>query len=124
MIANLRPNPSGNSDGSVLPQHTMSLCPDCLKAIPAVIDRRDECVWMSKRCPQHGEFNELISTDAAFYEKMDRWHWETDGRVANSTHASVKGCPHDCGLCPDPITFSFDQPFDHHTPNGKNGRLK
>ncbi len=55
---------------------------------------------MDKRCPTHGKEKVLISTDIAYYKKIrqfmkasempHRWNTKTE-----------KGCPFDCGLCPD-----------------------
>ncbi|NLX06477.1 MAG: radical SAM protein [Phycisphaerae bacterium] len=83
-----------------LPQKTTSICPECLEVLPAELYEREGKVWMAKRCPRHGEFVELISSDAAFFEKMDRWDWEYPAELEHQDVASKNGCPNDCGLCP------------------------
>jgi len=98
--------------GPGLPQRTRSLCPECLTVLPAVLYERDQKVWMSKTCQQHGRFVELISSDAAFFEKMDRWRWDTPGVDNDPVTRSERGCPFDCGVCPShksaPIFINID----------------
>ena len=48
---------------------TRSLCPLCLKVLPALIHEQDNQVYMSKTCPEHGEFNVYLWPDAEHY----RW---------------------------------------------------
>lgn len=76
---------------------TESLCPVCLKKIPAVYEREDGRVYIRKTCPDHGTFRVLFWRDADMYA---RW-------MAQGVHAPArdrgrpekKGCPFDCGLC-------------------------
>lgn len=95
MISNL--SQPGSKSG--LPQDTMSLCPECLSVLPAVLYKDKDRVWMSKTCPEHGEFIELISSDVAFFEKMDRWGTYSGPGVDRPVSETVRGCPWDCGLC-------------------------
>ena len=46
---------------------TSSLCPMCRRDIPAEVVERDGRVYMHKRCPEHGEFEVLINSDASWY---------------------------------------------------------
>ena len=76
---------------------TESLCPVCLKKIPARYERIDGKAYMLKSCPEHGDFRVLFWRDADMYE---RW-------MKQGVHAPAKdrgkpekrGCPYDCGLC-------------------------
>jgi uncharacterized radical SAM superfamily Fe-S cluster-containing enzyme/NAD-dependent SIR2 family protein deacetylase len=76
---------------------TESLCPICLKKIPARYERIDGKAYMIKTCPEHGTFKVLFWRDADMYAA-----WKTQG-----VHAPAKdrgrpeklGCPFDCGLC-------------------------
>ena len=43
--------------------HTISVCPECLKRLPAVITEQDGQVYMEKTCPDHGPFRTLIWED-------------------------------------------------------------
>lgn len=78
---------------------TTSLCPDCLKIIPARVFARDGKVWISKRCGRHGPFEELYWGDSEMYKKAEKF--ARDGRgVSNPQIGEEKPvCPRDCGLC-------------------------
>ena len=76
---------------------TESLCPVCLKKIPARYERIDGKAYMLKACPEHGEFRVLFWNDADMYEK-----WLSQGVRAPATPSRPPeklGCPRDCGLC-------------------------
>jgi len=101
MISNRSVESSGQLQQRGLPQDTQSLCPECLAVLPAVLYERDDKVWMSKRCRDHGEFVELISPDVPFFLKMDRqWQWELPDVIDTSHRPPGEGCPNNCGLCP------------------------
>lgn len=51
---------------------TESLCPVCLKKIPARYERIDGKAYMIKECPEHGEFKVLFWRDADMYENWMR----------------------------------------------------
>ena len=99
--AAIRPRwaPAESSDGPSkpelgIPRTTTSLCPVCVREtrarisageldadalrreqpgqIPAQIVERDGCVVMQKHCTRHGDFEETISTDAAFTRRIER----------------------------------------------------
>ena len=78
---------------------TTSLCSTCKEAVPAsVVALADHSVWMRKRCPQHGEQQVRLSTNAAWYER-------TRGERQVAVPPSIikkqveHGCPFDCGPC-------------------------
>jgi uncharacterized radical SAM superfamily Fe-S cluster-containing enzyme len=56
-------------------------------------------VLMQKQCPRHGRFTELISSDAAFFEKMRRTHYQCASGVENPNCENTSRCPDACGLC-------------------------
>ena len=70
-------------------KRTLSVCPACLTKVPAEVFERDGAVFMTKRCPDHGEEEVLVASDAAFY-----WH---DEKTAG---ACGDGCAlgHSCTL--------------------------
>ncbi|PKM82747.1 MAG: radical SAM protein [Firmicutes bacterium HGW-Firmicutes-14] len=80
---------------------TRSVCPSCLKLIDAkIVITRDNRVKMLKRCPEHGSFEVLLSSDAGHY--CDTLTYNKPGSIPFHLSTSVsKGCPHDCGICPD-----------------------
>ena len=79
---------------------TRSICPECRRVIDAKILLRDNKVYMRKRCPEHGEFEGLVYGDAKAYTSASRFNKPGTIPLEFST-AIHKGCPHDCGLCPD-----------------------
>ena len=44
--------------------HTVSVCPECLSRIPAVVEEHDGYVYMRKTCPGHGQVKTLIWEDS------------------------------------------------------------
>ena len=88
-----------NSD-YVFHELTRSICPSCKTKIDAKILLRDNKVYMSKRCPRCGPFMSLVYDDAQAYVSFARFN--KPGTIPLAYGASRdKGCPHDCGLCPD-----------------------
>lgn len=81
-------------------EETKSLCPNCLRVIPAQIYTDGAKVYMQKRCPTHGKFQNLVWNDIELY----RWifQFERKGTPAKKLATTIdKGCPNDCGLCPE-----------------------
>lgn len=79
---------------------TRSICPKCKKVIDAQILVKDKKVYMKKRCKNHGPFIGLISSDFDMYSKS--LSYNKPGTIPLEFATSVKkGCPHDCGLCPE-----------------------
>ena len=79
---------------------TTSLCETCLVLVPAKIIQEGDCVFYQKRCPEHGVRKTLISTDARYWKRCR--DFLKPGDVPLKFHTRIdKGCPYDCGLCPD-----------------------
>jgi len=78
---------------------TGSLCPECLKIIPAKLVERDGKIWMIKKCPEHGEFEELYWGDAELYYKAMKYTVPRR-KITNPNVKEVTTCPFSCGLCP------------------------
>jgi uncharacterized radical SAM superfamily Fe-S cluster-containing enzyme len=90
-----------------------SLCPACLAVIPAELVRSDGQILMHKTCPGHGQFSELISSDADFYQRLERLadYGNPPGRpgVQSNTERDVAAaeqapCPTACGLCSEHLS--------------------
>ena len=79
---------------------TRSICPDCRRVIDAQVILRDNKVYMRKRCPTCGPFEALVYGDAEAYLANAKYNKPGTIPLAFGT-AVEKGCPHDCGLCPD-----------------------
>ena len=79
---------------------TRSICPECKTVIDAQIIIRDNKVYMRKRCPPHGWFEDIISSDAEMYVNSIKFN--KPGTIPLEFSTEVKdGCPLDCGLCPE-----------------------
>src|SRR5882724_7550004 len=54
---------------------TISLCPDCLGHVPALVFTSGGRVLMAKLCGQHGRSEALLENDESFYHlsNKDRW---------------------------------------------------
>lgn len=78
---------------------THSLCPACLRRVEAKIIVRDRRVYFRKRCPEHGLVEDFVCSDVAYF---DRHEFDQPARLPRHYGtASDKGCPYDCGLCPE-----------------------
>ncbi len=78
---------------------TRSLCPHCRRVVDAKIVTRGGRVYFRKRCPEHGVVEDFVCSDVSYYDRHD---FSQPARLPEvyGTDAD-KGCPHDCGLCPD-----------------------
>jgi len=80
-----------------------SVCPECKRAIRGFIYEEDGKIYMRKWCAQHGEFHDIIHVNARVYQWNQRFL--KDGlKVDKPERQTLKGCPHDCGLCPNHIS--------------------
>ena len=79
---------------------TESLCPECMSVVPAKIITRGKRVYFRKRCPQHGTREDFVCSDATWWDRGEG-HTASVLPLVRSTDSSTKGCPHDCGLCPE-----------------------
>ena len=79
----------------------VSLCGVCYRRVDAKIVFQADCVYMLKRCPDHGFQRVLMADDVDYYRRCREVflkppempvHWNTPVKY---------GCPYDCGLCPD-----------------------
>jgi len=48
---------------------TTSLCPDCLTRVPGEYVARDGTVYLTRACPDHGEFDRKV------WDSVDHWEW-------------------------------------------------
>ena len=79
---------------------TTSLCSECLALVPAKIIVEAGNVFYVKRCRTHGAQKVLVSTDVAYYRLCHDYLKPGDRPLVLQTHTE-RGCPYDCGLCPD-----------------------
>jgi len=81
-------------------EKTWSLCPVCLRRIPALRIVEEENIYLEKECENHGRYKTLVWRDADYYKTLNRFDTERKGPKVRQTQAK-KGCPLDCGLCPN-----------------------
>ena len=82
-----------------LPKMTVSLCPECTQKIEAVLFEENGKVYMEKTCPEHGDFRDVIYSDAQLYLKMEEWTFGDGEGVTNPAIPDATVCPDQCGLC-------------------------
>jgi uncharacterized radical SAM superfamily Fe-S cluster-containing enzyme len=81
-------------------KETESLCPECLQTVPATIYVEDGKVYLEKSCREHGTFSDLYWGDYDQYVRAQKYeHFGT--KLDNPRTKTEKGCPNDCGICPD-----------------------
>jgi 7,8-dihydro-6-hydroxymethylpterin dimethyltransferase len=78
---------------------TKSLCPHCRRVVEAKIIVRDGRVYFRKRCPEHGVVEDFVCSDVNYYERHE--FDQPARRPAQYGTAANRGCPYDCGLCPE-----------------------
>ena len=79
---------------------TNSLCSRCLRKVEAKIIQEDGRVYLLKHCPEHRWEKVLISTDPAYYH-LSRQAIKPGQMPLHFNTKIERGCPFDCGLCPD-----------------------
>lgn len=84
---------------SEIMEQTASICPECRTRIPADIAVHGQAVYLRKHCPVHGEQVELLEKHAGYYR--NRRLYDKPGTPTQLQTAALRGCPFDCGICPD-----------------------
>ena len=80
-------------------EKTKSLCPECLMILDAEIFEKNGKVFIRKKCPKHGKFEDLYWGSYEMYEKAKKF--SRDGRAIENPNIEKEKivCPVDCGLC-------------------------
>lgn len=85
---------------------TASVCTTCLQRVEAKVLIKDGAAFLEKWCPEHGLDRVLIADDADYYRQCrEAWIKPPELPLRFAT-AMTKGCPWDCGLCPDHMQHS------------------
>jgi len=79
---------------------TESLCPECLRKIPARRISREGNVYLQKTCPYHGDYEALLWRNAQSFSDWAQYEEETVNPCKTTLTQLDRGCPHDCGICP------------------------
>ncbi len=78
-------------------QTTRSVCPHCLKNLPADIVEVGGSVVLRRECPEHGLVEDVIWRGEPDFKQWKRP--KTYNSQFLHQQESRKGCPFDCGLC-------------------------
>jgi hypothetical protein len=79
---------------------TESLCPECMKVLPAEIYEEGGKVYIRKTCSEHGEWSDLYWGDYEQYVRAEKY--ASQGKKLNNPRIkTMRGCPYDCGICPE-----------------------
>ncbi len=90
--------------------YSSSICPVCQRRIPMRIYEEDNVIYLEKTCPEHGKFEDVYWGDAELYKYFfENWnHAKYIGEGVENPHSKiVRGCPFDCGLCPQHRTHTI-----------------
>ncbi len=79
----------------------VSICSTCFRKIEGKIVFQDGCVFLLKRCPEHGNERVLIADDVDYYRRCREVFIKPPEMPAHFNTPVKWGCPYDCGLCSD-----------------------
>ncbi|MBS7611318.1 radical SAM protein [Candidatus Bathyarchaeota archaeon] len=89
---------------------SVSICPLCFRRIPMRIYEENGVIYLEKTCPEHGKFEDVYWGDAEYYKWFEK-KWNTARYIGNgleNPNSQIdKGCPFDCGLCPQHKTHTI-----------------
>lgn len=77
---------------------TTSLCRVCKRSVDAELWRVADAVVLTKRCPEHGEQEALVSSDYAWYAHVMAQPAHLEAPLGDRRPID-QGCPYDCGAC-------------------------
>ncbi len=87
-------------------KNTKSLCPECKQVIDAEVYAEGGKVWIEKVCPQHGRFKDVYWGDYRQYLRALRFDF-IGSKLENPRTEEKRGCPYDCGICPNHKTYTI-----------------
>ena len=88
------------SDREVFHSYSRATCPTCLQLVDGARILRGGKVYLRKECPRDGRSEALISADAEWF-LSSLSYVKPGSRPLALSMPLEKGCPADCGLCPD-----------------------
>ncbi|RLG94647.1 radical SAM protein [Candidatus Bathyarchaeota archaeon] len=90
--------------------YSSSICPVCLRRVPMRIYEEDGVIYLEKNCPEHGKFEDVYWGDAELYKWFYK-NWYSARYIGSGVEEPLtkieKGCPYDCGLCPQHKTHTI-----------------
>jgi len=83
--------------------YSTSICPVCLRRVAMRIYEENGVIYLEKNCPEHGRFEDVYWGDAELYKRFYK-EWNSAKYMGFGLEKPLtrvdKGCPYDCGLCP------------------------
>lgn len=79
---------------------SLSLCEHCYRHVPAERFERDNSIWLSKTCPEHGYVEHMVEPDADFYNSFNYEKHPINSYLIEVTNRCNLTCPH-CYQMPD-----------------------
>lgn len=79
-------------------QATLSFCNNCKKLVQSSIIIKDGKVYVQKQCPDCNITESLLEENASYY--LNRKNFDKPSTASTVQTKLDKGCPYDCGLCP------------------------
>ncbi len=90
-------NQPGKKENSILGR-TESVCPICLRRLPAERRQQGDMVVLARECPEHGPLQSTIWQGSP---ALSSWlRPKTPASPKQAFTRVEQGCPFDCGLCP------------------------
>ena len=88
-------NTGAGAAGQIV-RNTLSVCPVCMKRLPASVVRRGSAYFLEKSCPEHGSYSVVVWRGKhPTYED-----WGAGYTPPAEEQDNLPGCPGNCGLCP------------------------
>ncbi len=83
-------------------RNTVSVCPECFRSIPARVSQRQGKVWLEKTCPEHGDFELLLSNHGSCFSELSEFYFSVIDRTNPQRDYIVhltNRCNLDCPIC-------------------------
>lgn len=78
-------------------RETSSICPQCNRILDAIVFEGDGKVFITKNCPEHGNFEDVYFGSYEIYKKFEKFAHE--GKGIENPNTAGELCPNSCGLC-------------------------
>ena len=79
----------------------VSICSTCYRKVEGKIIFQNGAVYMTKRCPSHGDERVLMADDVDYYRRCREVFIKVPEMPRTFNTPVHWGCPYDCGLCAD-----------------------
>lgn len=86
-------------------RRTTTRCPECVRSLEGTLEKRENGVFLTRVCPDHGPTSHKISNHPEAYAELDRFYFEAlegrtpRGRITNYWVLSTPKCQAGCAYC-------------------------